>query len=250
MKICPICQKEYKQLSIQHFNTHGLKTSIEIKTKFPGIDLGNDKSKQTAKEKIITNAINNKFYCKQCGKIIVSLDRKKRKFCSSECAGIYNNAHRTNKYIDKVCACCGKIFKSNRFLPHTKFCSQLCSQKNRRSERINKFCEFCKTEFSMKKRSDGRSKYYFCSNFCKNSFFKNKPEERGVFSGHNGKSRLTKYRMVAFDKFEHKCNYCGYNKHIEVLQVHHKDKNRENNIIDNLEIVCPTCHAESHLGLI
>jgi 5-methylcytosine-specific restriction endonuclease McrA len=28
--------------------------------------------------------------------------------------------------------------------------------------------------------------------------------------------------------------------------VHHKDKNRENNVLDNLEWVCFSCHAKIH----
>lgn len=42
-----------------------------------------------------------------------------------------------------------------------------------------------------------------------------------------------------------KCERCGYDK-IQILQVHHKDKNRENNSLDNLELICPNCHSEKH----
>ena len=41
------------------------------------------------------------------------------------------------------------------------------------------------------------------------------------------------------------CKKCGYDKY-EILQVHHIDRNRENNEIDNLELICPNCHAEEH----
>lgn len=41
------------------------------------------------------------------------------------------------------------------------------------------------------------------------------------------------------------CERCGYNK-FEVLNIHHKDKNRNNNNIDNLELICPNCHFEEH----
>ena len=41
------------------------------------------------------------------------------------------------------------------------------------------------------------------------------------------------------------CERCSYNKH-EILQVHHKDRNRDNNSIDNLELICPNCHYEEH----
>lgn len=41
------------------------------------------------------------------------------------------------------------------------------------------------------------------------------------------------------------CERCGYKKY-EILQVHHKDKNRQNNELDNLELICPNCHYEEH----
>lgn len=42
-----------------------------------------------------------------------------------------------------------------------------------------------------------------------------------------------------------KCQRCGYNK-FEILQVHHKDRNKHNNNLKNLELVCPNCHYEEH----
>ncbi len=41
----------------------------------------------------------------------------------------------------------------------------------------------------------------------------------------------------------------GYrqNEHTCILVVHHKDKNRENNTIENLEVLCPNCHAIRHI---
>jgi hypothetical protein len=39
---------------------------------------------------------------------------------------------------------------------------------------------------------------------------------------------------------------CGYDKHPEVLEVNHKDIDRTNNSVENLEILCPTCHEEFH----
>ena len=41
------------------------------------------------------------------------------------------------------------------------------------------------------------------------------------------------------------CERCGYDKK-EILNVHHKDRNHENNELANLELLCPNCHAEEH----
>ncbi len=42
-----------------------------------------------------------------------------------------------------------------------------------------------------------------------------------------------------------KCGRCTYSKY-EILQVHHKDRNRNNNNLANLELICPNCHYEEH----
>jgi 5-methylcytosine-specific restriction endonuclease McrA len=52
------------------------------------------------------------------------------------------------------------------------------------------------------------------------------------------KLRLFKERGV-------KCQKCGYSKY-NILQVHHIDKNRQNNSLKNLELLCPNCHYEKH----
>ncbi len=41
------------------------------------------------------------------------------------------------------------------------------------------------------------------------------------------------------------CERCGYGN-FKILQVHHKDRNRNNNTLDNLELICPNCHCEEH----
>lgn len=42
-----------------------------------------------------------------------------------------------------------------------------------------------------------------------------------------------------------KCERCDYSK-IEILQVHHQDRDRNNNNLENLSLICPNCHAEEH----
>jgi hypothetical protein len=42
------------------------------------------------------------------------------------------------------------------------------------------------------------------------------------------------------------CERCNYNKY-EILQVHHKNRNKKDNRTKNLEIICPNCHYEEHL---
>jgi len=42
------------------------------------------------------------------------------------------------------------------------------------------------------------------------------------------------------------CEDCGYNEHPEILVVHHRDRDRTNNALFNLAILCPNCHALEH----
>jgi hypothetical protein len=42
------------------------------------------------------------------------------------------------------------------------------------------------------------------------------------------------------------CERCNYNKY-EILQVHHKNRKRNDNNLENLELICPNCHYEEHL---
>jgi len=42
-----------------------------------------------------------------------------------------------------------------------------------------------------------------------------------------------------------KCERCGYGKY-EILQVHHRNRDRNDNHMQNLELICPNCHMAEH----
>jgi 5-methylcytosine-specific restriction endonuclease McrA len=52
------------------------------------------------------------------------------------------------------------------------------------------------------------------------------------------KKRLLKVRGL-------KCERCRHPVY-QILQVHHKDRDRGNNDLSNLELICPNCHYEEH----
>ena len=56
------------------------------------------------------------------------------------------------------------------------------------------------------------------------------------------------YRLNAFQKYEHKCACCGWDEDERILEVHHIDNNHNNNQLDNLILLCPTCHRKITLG--
>lgn len=82
----------------------------------------------------------------------------------------------------------------------------------------------------------------FCSKKCQAK----EQNEFGIASYNYKGLEVKSYRIKAFRKYENKCNRCGYDKYLEILQVHHKDYNSLNNRVDNLEILCPNCHYEEH----
>ncbi len=42
-----------------------------------------------------------------------------------------------------------------------------------------------------------------------------------------------------------KCERCKYSN-TKILVVHHKDRDRTHNDLDNLELICPNCHHKEH----
>lgn len=42
------------------------------------------------------------------------------------------------------------------------------------------------------------------------------------------------------------CERCAYDEIVQILQIHHRDRNRHNNVVENIEVLCPNCHAAEH----
>lgn len=52
--------------------------------------------------------------------------------------------------------------------------------------------------------------------------------------------------VLALERAGYRCETCGYDRIRGVLRIHHRDKNRKNNELSNLRVLCPTCHEEWH----
>lgn len=133
-----------------------------------------------------------------------------------------------------------------------KYCSNRCSSRHIASQRSpkdpNTTCAFCGNLFYKKPsaRQMSKSGLYFCSRSHKDlaqrigGIEAIQPTHYGTASGERT------YRILAFSQLPHCCARCGYNEVVEVLQAHHKNGDRTNNGIENLEILCPTCHMVFH----
>jgi 5-methylcytosine-specific restriction endonuclease McrA len=57
------------------------------------------------------------------------------------------------------------------------------------------------------------------------------------------------YRKQALAHYPHTCAICGFGI-VDVLEVAHLDGDRSNDDLDNLAVLCPTCHRMVDIDLI
>lgn len=74
---------------------------------------------------------------------------------------------------------------------------------------------------------------------------------KSVFIKNSTTTRATlKTAILKFNLLEYKCNKCGiidsYNTLPIIIQLHHKDGNKHNNLLENLEFLCPNCHSQTN----
>ena len=66
----------------------------------------------------------------------------------------------------------------------------------------------------------------------------------------NWKGGTSNYLKTTIQKAQRiekaECNRCKWNQFVDVLQTHHRDRDRSNNSSSNLEVLCPTCHYSEH----
>jgi len=98
----------------------------------------------------------------------------------------------------------------------------------------------------------GKRNSNYCSNECRQEFVYNKLvkewKENKTDGGEIDGSPRTFVRRYMLEKFNYSCERCGFNKKNEytgntILQLHHKDGDCKNNNEENLELLCPNCHA-------
>ena len=94
-------------------------------------------------------------------------------------------------------------------------------------------------------------KYHFdCSHFLGQGHSKNLGRIRTPTEDYlSGKVKITTHklrlRLLEEKIFEKKCCNCGLSEWLDEpipLELHHKNGNKENNSLENLELRCPNCH--------
>lgn len=102
---------------------------------------------------------------------------------------------------------------------------------------ITKECPVCNIKFTKPRHKETAT----CGYSCSNTYFRS-----GIHNPNWKDNADTSYRKKALSHYGTLCNKCGYNANILALEVHHKDKDRTNNSISNLEVLCSNCHAIEH----
>lgn len=170
--------------------------------------------------------------CKHCSTSFTVANYRKDSaiYCSRRCLAL-----DARQEIVSNCEECGKEFthissRANK----AKYCSRECYYKAMtRKGSVEHECVHCGTKF-MDSPSHKRK---YCSKVCVNKASKDvwKPTFTTVRKKMEARNMLLR------------CERCGYDSEPKILGVHHKDRNRNNNEIDNLEVLCPTCHSLEHM---
>jgi len=149
---------------------------------------------------------------------------------------------------NKKCKICGREFYIKPFHAKKgwgKYCSIKCRSKAQFKGKWVE-CNNCGKKIYRTPRDfrKSKSKKFFCSVSCHCSW-----ENKNVRCGVNAPNWIVgenAYRtLLRRTGVKEACRRCG-NSDKRVLAVHHKDGNRKNNKIDNLEWLCRNCHCIVH----
>ena len=107
-------------------------------------------------------------------------------------------------------------------------------------------CEECGTVFSPDPEAKVNARW--CSVKCRQRAKYVRDYERKGYDQKGEKNNAYKngifdYSNKGFEHYGRKCNRCSSEDN---LCVHHRDRNRQNNDLNNLEVLCRSCHSREH----
>ena len=208
--------------------------------------------------------------CLNCGKEILGKGRSRKKFCNSSCAAQYNNKLREHTEETKSAIAEGlKKYNQEHLTDEIKW-QRYCKRYNKNlpfEEYLEKVKDTSKNYNILKERQK-ESRYcivcgkklngyntMFCSTECRRIFEEKQYYEyiehwkKGEEPGHTPCFKIHRYvKRYLLEKYNNSCQECGWNKENPYtgtvpLQIHHIDGDCTNNSEENLQLLCPNCHA-------
>ena len=140
---------------------------------------------------------------------------------------------------NKICMECGVEFHQPPSLARIKFCSRKCYHENRRKWKYS--------DELKKKISDGVKKSLPSTaikpgqHLSPDTEFKKGEDNLRWIDG-----RRAYREIIKRSGREEICEVCGFSEDNARLIIHHDDEDRHNNSLDNLHIMCNSCHQKLH----
>lgn len=146
-----------------------------------------------------------------------------------------------------ACTICAKEFYAKPFWikrGYGKYCSPACQYQGRRAG-ADKPCHICGTVTYKKKRQleESESGLFFCGKSCqakwRNQVFVGDKHANWIEGRYSYRSVLTR------NKIPQLCTLCETTD-TRILAVYHRDRDHQNNDLENLAWLCHNCHFMIH----
>lgn len=188
------------------------------------------------------------YYCLYCGKEILGKDRHRKKFCNHSCSASYNNTNKKQSIESRIKRSRTLQKKNPNFDGIYKEIGEW--QHNNYKNFIKEKEYFCLNCGKKIEKTYGSKANKFCSNKCQGEYTKKNSIEKWK----NGETIISSEKLPLYikeyllKKSGYKCELCGFEGYNiltknSILQIHHKDGNSSNNTEENLQVLCPNCHA-------
>lgn len=146
---------------------------------------------------------------------------------ASKCAG----STREGAKVDRFCGCGQKVVYTGKMLCRRCYHA---AYKRDHAEQMNKLARAHYAKNREKILARSRHRHLTDESY-------RKAHRKRVFESKYAGNGVKALRTAGF-----KCSECGYEKVAGVLVIHHRDGDRSNNKLSNLQVLCPTCHCEKH----
>lgn len=167
--------------------------------------------------------------------------------------GLKSNVLNKREII--ICSCCGKNFEA-LISDNRKYCSQSCAAKinnkkcvkrkkindikyakRKSKELVEHKCLYCGNGITSKK---------FCNSSCQHKYY-NEENKKKIESGDTTLDHRI-YKKYLIETYGEKCMKCGWDEKNVItgnvpIELEHIDGNSENNLLENLKLLCPNCHS-------